>query len=58
MGFAYAEGNAVEPISNRLSLRWGSNEVRQQFGEPTERGWPCPVKTYFLTEDKIQVKET
>lgn len=23
-----------------------------------KNSWPCPVKTYFLTEDKIQVKET
>jgi len=38
MGFAYAEGNAVEPISNGLSLSWGRNEIRQKFGEP-KPGW-------------------
>ena len=43
MGFAYAEGNAVEPISNGLSLRWGNNEVRQEFGEPQASSISCEM---------------
>lgn len=43
MGLAYAEGNAVEPISNGLLLRWGSNEVRQQFGEPEPSFISCEM---------------
>lgn len=38
VGFAYAVGNAVEPISNGLSLRWERNDIRQKFGEP-KAGW-------------------
>jgi len=43
MGFAYAEGNAVEPISNGLSLRWGSNEIRQKFGDPKPTWTSCEM---------------
>ena len=43
MRLAYAESNSVEPISNGLSLRWGSNEVRQQFGEPEPSSISCAM---------------
>ena len=38
VGFAYAAGYNVEPISNGLSLRWLRNEILQKFGEP-KAGW-------------------